>query len=351
MKTYLVSALGIVLLVPLSIWSQKLEDTGLCRKTMFLPKGHLISSLSDLSTGSSISCSVTATTRTAKSDQQLLLEPTGFVHTINHRGRTAKIRSLAFLNSDSEKNHLATDSENPHVNQVNLHWMFNKENGSLQSIQTADGKTNCLSQKSSPGSVRISSSGHFDLHACPGAIIADLGVIATNDQQRKTAPLVRNRVATISVSDQGKLLKCKIQIGRLFSYQQGRFETNGKTVIIEKGYDPCFMFATPAFPNLTPVNAIKAFKQRNPRHACVRMERGDESDILKYRKFTPIPEGISVLSGDLNISYSPYPPHILVSKLKKYGQTSQCSLVASVLDKQAQTVSPNVLPVQSGGRQ
>lgn len=350
MKLYFHISLCLLFFISCVGWSQKPDDTGLCRKTMLLPNGSMVSSLSDLSTSTSILCSVSATTKTAKGEQQLLLDPTGFVHSIDHRGKTANIRSMAFLNSDGDKNQLVSDSDSPQVRQSQLQWVFNKENGSLQAIQTADGKLNCLSTTTSPSSVQIAASKYFNLHACPGMIIADLGVAQTDDHHRETAPLRRDQLATISVSHQGKLLTCKVQIGRLFSYQSGKYETNGKTIIIEKGYDPCYMYATPAFPKLTPVAAIMAFKQANPQHACISMERGTEQDALKYKKLTAIPEGISRLPANINISYAPHSPAVLTFKIKKYGQGKQCSLVADLVAKQSPSVSPSTPSSPQSGR-
>lgn len=293
-----------------------------CEKEMKLKSGVVRSSVYAGNYGMGL-CSVYVT-QFSNNDfqQQYTFQPGGILH--HNDNRSNAMHSMAFVAPGQERSSFSQSAGNFHVHQPGLSWQFSGSQFHLSGIQNESGQS-CLSQQKGEQIVPITSSSGFDLKSCTGVVAMDFGSSST----RQTAPLKRSSLATLKANVNGQLQACRVPIGKLFEYQTGHRDTKGQTIIVEQGYDPCYMYASQQFPQLPPVQAIAQLKQQNPTHACITMKRGNLADYPETYK--PIPAGLSDLSGDLNISYRLLAASDLSRNILSADSSPSCRAIAGVL--------------------
>ena len=295
-----------------------------CIKETKLEYGFLRSHPYAFGPNANMRCS-TYLTRYANNEaqEQYTFLPGGIVHRSDNANKP--IHSMAFVAAGEDRDSFVKSGDSYLVRQPGLSWQYSSSSFGLTGIKTEDGR-NCLTHERSANVVPISSTEGFDVKACPNVVAMDFGSSGTE----QTAPLKRSQAATLKAQIGSELHTCSVKIGRLFEYQEGR-SSSKETIIVEKGYDPCYMFASkkPYWAQLPPAQAIARLKAEEPGHQCITVKRGNLEDA--HEIYTPIPAGETDLSGFRNLSYRLLNSNDLAHNVAAGSDKKSCAAIAELL--------------------
>lgn len=270
-----------------------------CRREHVARKGYARSSPSAHSPDLKDACDVfVAQQDTSLSAISYDFQSGGLINII--RSKRELIHSYQILSNPSFENRLKVESGKAQVQQNKLSWNFSDDDFSLQSVSHTESGKNCLKQLKKDEAVpeevvQLVSNLSLDLETCNDILIVDLG----KNISRQTAPLVRDRQVTVHGMVNGKKTFCQVRTGELFNYFVAE-PASQEPVVVEAGYDPCYMYMVKEFSHLPPQEGFAAFHRTHPNHSCKSIRRGTMASAKRYK---PLKEGLTRLSGDQDITY------------------------------------------------
>lgn len=295
-----------------------------CRGEYRAIEGYVHSFASPFFPGSQTACNVYVSSKSTKTTYDM--QAGGLTHIATPDGKT--IHSYQFVSPGSSESRFQRAGDRVEVRQGTLNWRFSDKDMKLRDVVDSSSGRSCSAAINSEAvAMRLADGSAVDLNACSSVMAIDLGSSTT----RQTAPLMRDRWAKVQGSVNGVLQTCEVQIGELFDYQVGEtILKQGAVVVVESGYNPCYMYVVKEFAHLPLPKAYEEFNKKYPTHSCRSTARATSAQATK--SYRTLRKGLEPLSPDQDISYQIKPVSEVRLALLNRGRGTGCRLLAAKAD-------------------